>query len=352
MKTKQMASIVVVLAAIIFVIGAPGDSFAKQKKRGFHRNHGRHFIQLQQKIYELETRLSEYEASSANLQTEIVTVREDILDIQEQISQIQANIAEDIKALEENLDQNSGQIAAVRSEIEYLQGLLYEKIAEMFQKVEQAEKELRDKIAILQEQDVYYKNAIEQGQSEIAELRTMLADSIAQLNAVGDKVNVNSGLIAQLQECLNIQNEINEIQGEISSASARILENKLRIDDLEQQIESMPAGHTHQLVMGDAVSGIKITSSTDRYWLFICWAQAACYFEAPGLANVKLSIDNNIAASVAQLGNYAGKRSLSLSHIQLLTKGNHTAKVQLQTSFAGGKDYAVMEKGKIIAIGF
>jgi predicted nucleic acid-binding Zn-ribbon protein len=352
MKTKQMASIVVILAAIIFVIGAPGDSFAKQKKRGFSHKHGRPFIQMQQKIYELEMRLSEYESSSASLQTEIVTVRQDILDIQAQISQIQANIAEDIKALEENLDQNSGQIAAVKSEIAYLQNLLYEKISELFQKVEQAEKELRDKIAILQEQDVYYKNAIEQGQSEIAELQSMFADSIAQLNAVGDKVNVNSGLIAQLQDCLNIQNDINEIQGEISSASARILENKLRIDDLERQIESMPVGHTHQLVMGDAVSGINITSSTDRYWLFIGWTQVACYYEAPGLSNVNLYVDDKMAASVAQVGNYAAKRTLSLSHLQLLTKGNHTAKVQLQTSFAGGRDYSVIEKGKIIAIGF
>ncbi len=356
MKTKQMVGIVAILAAIIFGISAPGDSLAKQggsanKDSGLFNNNGRPFIYLQEQIDELESRLSEYEATSAGLQAEIATVRQEILDIQTQIFQMQADIAEDIKALEENLDQNSEQVETARSEIAYLQGLLYEKISELFQKVEQAEKELRDNIAILQAQNVYYKNEIEQGHAEIYVLQISYSDSIARLNMVGDKVNVNSGLIAQLQDCLHIQNDINDIQGEINSASVLIQENKLRIDDLERRIESMPVG-THQLVMGDAVSGINIESSTDRYWLIMCWTQLACYYSAPGYSEVKLYIDDSMTASVAQLGNYAGKRTLSLSHLQLLTKGNHTVRLQLQTSFAGGHDYSAIQKGKIIAIGF
>lgn len=356
MKTRQMMGTVTILAAIIFGIGTPGDLLAKQagsanKARGFFYNKGKPFIYLQEQIDELERRLSEYEAISTSLQTEVATVRQDILDIQTRIVQMQADIAADIKALEESLDQNSEQVEAIKSEIAYLQGLLYEKISELFQKVEQAETELRSSIAILQEQNTEYKNAIEQGQAEMAVLQSMFAESIVRLNAVENKVDVNSGLIVQFQDCLNIQNNINEIQAEINSATARIHENTLRIDDLERQIESMPVG-THELVMGDAVSGITISSSTDRYWLLICWTQLACYYTSPGYSEVRLYIDGSVAESVAQVGNSAAKRTLSLSHLQLLTKGDHTAKVGLQTSFVDDNDYSVIEKGKIIAISF
>lgn len=378
MKSKQMVSLVAFFTVILFGFSMPNNLFAQSanpiKSRGLfskrgvaayksnflHKN-GLPFRDLQEKIDELEARLSEYEANSTNLQNEIATVRQDILDIQAQISQMQTDIADDIKTLEENLDQNSEQVKEIKLEIAYLQSQLYEKMAELFQKVEQIEKQVQGQIAILQEQNIQYENSIEQGQAEIAKLQSELSSTITQLNALRGDVDANSGLIAQLQiDGLNIQNDINTIQGEINPVSARINENKLRIDDLERQIESMPAGHTHQLVIGDAGTSMNITSSSDRYWLFLGWAQLSCYYYAPGYSEVRLYVDGSIMASVMQVGHKAMKRTLSLSHLQLLTKGEHTVKLQLHTqqlhtlndSVPYDGPYSTLEKGKIIGIAF
>lgn len=356
MRTKQRLQAVVLLTAMFLVLAAPGALSAKQKgslkkaMKGFHRN-GRPFIHLQERIDQLEARLSGYEAASAALKNEVTAVRQEIFDIQTRIVHMQSTIESQMEALSGNVAQNTARVEAVRSEIAQLQSLLYDKIAELLGKVEQVETELGGSIVVLQEQNMEYQNAIDQWEAETAQLRDTLAGSIDRLNSLEDQVDLNSRLIVQLQECLNIQNTINEIQGEINAAGAQIQENALRIADLEKRMAAMPVG-THELAMGDGVSEITVSSTTDRYWLFIGWAQLACNYASAGYAEIRLYIDDSVADSVAQLGSGAGKRTLSMSHLELLPQGDHTARLGLYTTVADGQDYAVVQKGKIIAIAF
>lgn len=372
MKSNKTAAIVVIIVATFF-LATMASAFAGERGKGRYKTgastllakqgrgeykskflhaQGRPFRYLQEKIDELEARLSAYEASATSLQDEIATVRKDILDIQTQISQIQMNIL-DIKTLQENFDADSEQMEAIEAEVAYLQTELYEKIAELFQKIEQIEDELQGQIAVLQAQNIQYGKTIEEGQTAIAQLQADLSGTVAQLNGLRNDVDANSSLIAQLQiDCLNIQNDINTIQGEINSLYTSINENRLRIDALEQEIESIPAGHTHQVIIADAGTTVNFTSSSDRHWLFIAWVQLGCEYDVVARCGASIHIDQTMVASAREEGRYQAKMAFSLSHLQLLTEGEHTIELQYFGSSNVGGPQCGLQKGKVIAIAF
>jgi uncharacterized coiled-coil DUF342 family protein len=373
MKSNKTAAIVVIIVAT-FSLATMASVFAGERGKGRHKTkgsallakqgrgeykskflhaQGRPFRYLQEKIDELEARLSAYEANAISLQDEIGNVRQDILDIQTQISQIQTEIL-DIKALQENHDANSEQVEAIEAEIAYLQTELYEKIAELFQKIEQIEDELQGQIVILQAQNIQYGKTIEEGQTAIVQLRDDLSGTIVQLNGLRNDVDANSSFIAQLQiDCLNIQNDINTIQGEINSLYTSINENRLRIDALEQEIESIPAGHTHKVLIADAGTTVNLTSSSDRYWLFLGWVQLGCEYDVIARCGASIHIDQTMVASAEEKGKYQMKMTVSLSHLQLLTEGEHAVELQyFGSSNVVGSPQCGLQKGKVIAIAF
>jgi len=373
MKARNRAAIVVIVV-ITFSLAIMASAFAGERGKDRHKAgarallakqgrgeykskflhaQGRPFRYLQEKIDELEARLSAYEANAISLQDEIATVRQDILDIQAQISQIQTEIL-NTKALQENNNANSEQVEAIEAEIVYLQTELYEKIAELFQKIDQIENDLQGQITVLQAQNIEYGKTIEESQTAIAQLQDDLSGTIAQLNGLRNDVGDNSALIAQLQiDCLNIQNDINTIQGEINSLYTSINENRLRIDALEQEIESIPAGHTHQVIIADAGTTVNFTSSSDRHWLFIAWVQLGCEYGVVAKCGASIHIDQTIVASAQEEGRYQAKMTVSLSHLQLLTEGEHTIELQyFGSTDVVGNPQCGLQKGKVIAIAF